>query len=612
MRAFFFSRRLRLVLMLALIAMCALGSIPAQAATLTPQTFTVNSTLDVALSTPPDGTCNMMYVYTCTLRIAIQEANAAPGSTIVLPTGVYTLNLVGKDEDAALSGDLDITANVTITGAGYGATIITGKDGWDDGIFDIANTANVHFSNLAIQHGTRKDGGGGGIRNRGALSLDAVEVSQNSALGGGGIYNYGSLWIDHSVVADNSNPFNVAGGGGITNNDVQGPGQLHISNSTLSGNVSSGEGGALQNGGTATLTNVTISGNQSAGNGGGITAQYASSTILNNVTIADNTADSDHNESGDGGGVSSGSGFSFRNTIIAGNHDLSTTTRWLDCTGQIVSQGYNLVESTTGCTIQGDTTGNHTNTPALLGALTANSFGTPNMPLLEASPAVNAGNPLAPGSGGNACAAIDQLGKQRPKGGRCDMGAWESFYPSDQTISPGPLPDRTLGDPPFTLSPSASSGLPVFLTSETASVCLVSGYTVTLQGSGVCNILASQDGDANYNPAHDTLLSFVVHEPAGQLQTISFGPLPNRYVGDPPFQVNATASSGLPVSFTTDGACSISGASITLNGQTGNCTVNAHQSGNAHYAAAQDVVQTFHIIIGSSAGTSIYLPVVVH
>jgi hypothetical protein len=79
-------------------------------------------------------------------------------------------------------------------------------------------------------------------------------------------------------------------------------------------------------------------------------------------------------------------------------------------------------------------------------------------------------------------------------------------------------------------------------------------------------------------------------------QTISFGALANHTYGDPAFQVNATASSGLPVSFTVGSTdqCTIAGNTVTLTGA-GSCTVTASQAGNASYSAATSVSQTFSI-----------------
>ena len=45
---------------------------------------------------------------------------------IDLPIGNYTLSISGSGEDAAFTGDLDITDDLTITGAGWATTIIDG------------------------------------------------------------------------------------------------------------------------------------------------------------------------------------------------------------------------------------------------------------------------------------------------------------------------------------------------------------------------------------------------------------------------------------------------------------------------------------------------------
>ena len=80
-----------------------------------------------------------------------------------------------------------------------------------------------------------------------------------------------------------------------------------------------------------------------------------------------------------------------------------------------------------------------------------------------------------------------------------------------------------------------------------------------------------------------------------QDQTITFNPLPDKTYGDPDFQVCATASSGLPVSFTTSGNCTNTGDMIHLTGK-GSCTVTAHQAGNASFSPAPDVSRTFNIL----------------
>ncbi|HXW56968.1 MAG TPA: alkaline phosphatase family protein, partial [Candidatus Cybelea sp.] len=89
-----------------------------------------------------------------------------------------------------------------------------------------------------------------------------------------------------------------------------------------------------------------------------------------------------------------------------------------------------------------------------------------------------------------------------------------------------------------------------------------------------------------------------------QEQTITFGALSNEVLGTAPFTVSATASSGLAVSFasTTTSVCTVSGATVTLVA-VGTCTIQATQAGNATYAAATPVNQSFQVTQGSQTIT---------
>jgi hypothetical protein len=127
----------------------------------------------------------------------------------------------------------------------------------------------------------------------------------------------------------------------------------------------------------------------------------------------------------------------------------------------------------------------------------------------------------------------------------------------------------------------------------------------------MCTIIAEQDGNLAYNPAPLVARSFVVNDPLKQNQSISFAPLPSRSVGDAPFTLGATASSGLPVGFTATGACSVGGNLVALQGA-GDCTVTAHQSGNMVYNVAMDVERSFHIAAQGSASHLLYLPLMEH
>src|SRR5204863_7509302 len=77
-----------------------------------------------------------------------------------------------------------------------------------------------------------------------------------------------------------------------------------------------------------------------------------------------------------------------------------------------------------------------------------------------------------------------------------------------QTIAFAPLPDKTYGDPDFTVYGSASSGSDVRFAA--LGNCTISGATVHLTSAGSCTITASQAGNVDYNPAPDVSQSFSI------------------------------------------------------------------------------------------------------
>ena len=72
---------------------------------------------------------------------------------------------------------------------------------------------------------------------------------------------------------------------------------------------------------------------------------------------------------------------------------------------------------------------------------------------------------------------------------------------ADQTIQFSALPEKQEGNNDFTVTATASSGLPVTFSSSDNSIASVQGSTVTLLAAGTCYINANQSGNKNYNPA---------------------------------------------------------------------------------------------------------------
>jgi MBG domain/CARDB len=159
----------------------------------------------------------------------------------------------------------------------------------------------------------------------------------------------------------------------------------------------------------------------------------------------------------------------------------------------------------------------------------------------------------------------------------------------DQTITFNSLPDRSFDQSPFTVSATASSGLSV--TFSASGNCNVSGNTVTLTSVGPCTITASQAGDANWNAATPVQQTFTITK--GN-QTINFASLPDVPFNTPDFDLSASATSGLTVTFIVSGQCTLSGNTVHVTG-IGSCSVTASQAGNSNWNAAPDVTQTFNI-----------------
>lgn len=158
----------------------------------------------------------------------------------------------------------------------------------------------------------------------------------------------------------------------------------------------------------------------------------------------------------------------------------------------------------------------------------------------------------------------------------------------NQTIVFPPIPNHSAGDLPFAISATASSGLPVYF-GVLSGPALINSNIVTLVGGGTVTVVAWQPGDADYNEAATVQQSFTVTQVP---QTITFSALSPQKYGDAPFSISATASSGLPVSFSLlSGPAQLSGNIVTLT-NAGTVTIQASQPGNSIYAAASNVIQS--------------------
>ncbi|MBN9085016.1 MAG: Ig-like domain repeat protein [Rhizobiales bacterium] len=164
------------------------------------------------------------------------------------------------------------------------------------------------------------------------------------------------------------------------------------------------------------------------------------------------------------------------------------------------------------------------------------------------------------------------------------------------TITFPALPNTPFTSPPPALTATASSGLTVTYVSITTATCTVAGSTITFVAAGACSITASQAGNANFTAATPVTQSFTI---TAGVNTITFSALPNTPFTSPPPALSATASSGLTVTYVsiTTATCTVAGSTITFVAA-GGCSITASQAGNANYAAATPVTQSFTITAG--------------
>jgi CSLREA domain-containing protein len=261
----------------------------------------VNATVDEPDVDPGDGACATV-AGDCTLRAAIQEANAQPTHPIevLIPRGTYVLTRHGLDDDAS-HGDLDIHFTGRVVGAGQSRTVVDGDDA--DRVFDVHQGAEGSMSHLAIRHGRATDGPGGGIRaTTYPYFLSYVYITNNEAVAGddpgsgdgGGIWATADLAVRYAHVAYN----HAVNGAGMYWNGTQ----SGFSDDTFIGNHATGDGGGLYVlGGNDYIENITLSANTAAGHGGGAyltTPNGYGGNYIGGSTIASNSAPHDM-----GGGV---------------------------------------------------------------------------------------------------------------------------------------------------------------------------------------------------------------------------------------------------------------------------------------------------------------------
>ena len=222
------------------------------------------------------------------LRGAIVRANELGGNNVIYLGAaphwqhnttaqgrIFHLTLAGADEDASLTGDLDVRRG-RLAIVGTISNVVIDATGLGDRVFEIFRNATLVMQNVTVTGGTSPGG----------TASSAFNEDAGNGENGGAVYNAGSLFLSRCSFDQNS-----CGGGG----------RVLAAYPAASANGNGGSGGGIYNAGFMLMNGCIVSGNAAGPSGdGGVSGE-------------------NHGCGGDGGGIFNAGVAAFSDCIIASN-----------------------------------------------------------------------------------------------------------------------------------------------------------------------------------------------------------------------------------------------------------------------------------------------------
>ena len=494
--------------------------------------------------------------------------------------------------------DSTFTDNQAVASALGGGGAISGRGQESGGLFSISNSTFTDNSTAgsggAVRTGSNStivnseftgnqagSNGGAIVISRSSIGAPAiikqVTVQGNRAdVRGGGIHNGDVLYLSDSIIRNN---MTVQGeGGGISNYQAY---ALTITNTDITSNSAKTNGGGLYDSHltqgsnnifplTTRLTDVLIANNQAGGDGGGVfnisTIRIANSTISNNrATVS-------------GGGLLTYSNFQFNSerTQFSVNLDLVNVT----INGNQAAEGGAIYQNSgvsklnnvtlTGNSASGTSGGGgiYYDKDVVGDAINPNTITLQNTILAQNSATFGPDCANTVLSAGN-----NLLGNNRD----CTFSAASGDLVGTSATPLDPLLSSLADNGGATQTQALQTGSPA-INAGNAATCATTDQREAAR-VGVCDIGAFEFGGT-----------------PKQAQSITFAKPADKTLADSPVTLTATASSNLPVSYSssTPTVCTVSGATVTLV-KIGLCTITASQTGDATYKAAPPVTQSFNV-----------------
>ncbi|AMV41026.1 hypothetical protein VT85_26560 (plasmid) [Planctomyces sp. SH-PL62] len=517
----------------------------------------VNTTADEAVDTD-DGTLSFreaMNLVIGTLKISDlsdDEKAQVSASISIVSTITFSGSLDGETITLNAVGDQNfgpsaflVNNRIVIDGSSGGSRITLSAAGTTMRLFRVASSGNLTLQNLTVSGG-KAQGFDGGTAGIGGAGGGGAGL-------GGAIFNQGSLTILNSTLTGNS-----AQGG-------DGGWRAFLLNA-----YGGGGGGGLNAAGDAPYDRSDTHHPGWGGNGGG---NFPYSGAARGVDFSSSYING--RDGGFGGGGGGGFGGGLTATSGAGG------AGGFGAGGGGGGGGYAFGA----------------------GAGGAGGFGGGG----------GGGNLSAQGAGGYGGGNAVNIGGVSTAGGGAGMGGAVFNEAGVVVITNSTITGNTAiggdggGGYPLPTTRAAGKGLGGGLFNHNGTVTVTdSDFTGNTAAQGAA-LRSLSDSNGN-TTASVSAAAYITNTLLGQAQTINFDLLPDKTYGDGDFVISASASSGLPVSFTASGE-----ASVLLIGDVwyvhiigaGIATITAHQFGDANNDPAQDVSRDLIIARASSVTTTI-------
>jgi predicted outer membrane repeat protein len=217
-------------------------------------------------------------------------------------TVVFTAGLTGTI--TLTQGELEIGSDLSVVGPGAALLAVSGNNA--STVFYMCANTGVEISGLTMTNGNAPRGAALYEESCSPVTLDSVVITGNTSSGeGGAIFTQDDLTIRNSIVTNNT---------GGTGAGMYVDGDLVMEGTVVSGNTATHNGGGVYVTASASITTSTIEGNIAGGAGGGVDA--GGSVTIENTTLSGNSAVSP------GGGLfarGTGKSILVANSTVTGN-----------------------------------------------------------------------------------------------------------------------------------------------------------------------------------------------------------------------------------------------------------------------------------------------------